>query len=599
MAEFKSYPSEYRSTCDGGRVVFENEYTRWEHDLARGGELAAAYVRNGTGTNLLASPQKVAVGILENGSYHTYSSTAFPPDEYQLDGAALNLTQRLGDGDGNELPGVTLKHRVQYHPWGYAVHTVRLHCGRRIEPVGQIQVGSFTASAGFDRCAVREALVESGNPVYGNSVRKWFPMTGGRSREDAPVYRSRWLPVDVLLLRRGIEGIEFSLGDDLSAWDCGDCIPQGRQLFFVGYNRTDGYEVRFCPADSLREGQFLAGTRSFTYSMALPHVRKNIVPLRVGSGGLLRFSRHFEQCWPTGADFAQWKQAGVTLMRLHNDGDIWHNGIFWRDASYPPYPPDEMRKMNECLSEAARAGIGVVPYFSVKEFHPEAEGFSDNAENWARRIDDGGMLTNDFGDSIFGAQMCLKTGWAEKRHATIDQTLSGHRFNGIYFDWCTGSECVNPAHGNGGRHWDNDALQELLEWSRRRVSPDGEVYLHLTHTPNLKAENLGTLLLTEECPYAGISPEMFTPHVHFLNIAPRQICDMLGEKASDPDRKKLAMCAMLHHAAVSSVHPVYLEFFGRMHRTDFSQFTRHTAPGEGVVFADLPETGISAYWHGN
>jgi len=37
--------------------------------------------------------------------------------------------------------------------------------------------------------------------------------------------------------------------------------------------------------------------------------------------------------------------------------------------------------------------------------------------------------------------------------------------------------------------------------------------------PALHLENMADMVLTEENPYSEIFPEMFSPHVHFLNVA--------------------------------------------------------------------------------
>ena len=35
-------------------VIVENKFVKWTHDLSRGGELAAAIVKNGSNSNILA-----------------------------------------------------------------------------------------------------------------------------------------------------------------------------------------------------------------------------------------------------------------------------------------------------------------------------------------------------------------------------------------------------------------------------------------------------------------------------------------------------------------------------------------------------------------
>lgn len=603
MTRFHSSPAPYRFTKSGSTLIVDNAYTRWVHDQKSGGELVGAYVKNGSNENLLLAPQTVSIGILEKANYHQYISNVKPATAFSIkekDGILdLAFTQVLADQEGNVLPGVRVKRSVSYHPWGYASHKVVFELSGRIENVGQIQIGSLMLAPTFDCCAVREGNIGSGYLAGCNGVKKWQRLTGGRSRDDMPVLLSHWLPLSVNLFKFGLEGIEYSLDDDLAAWDGIARKKPGWQQTYIAYDKSaGGYEMRVCPVDAPFAGQCLAGDHMFGFRLALPHVRKRIVPFRLAAD-LLYSRRGPADRWPTKLDVAAWKKTGYALMRLHNDGDSYGNGVFWRDAAYPPYPPEEMKKMDQALLLTRAAGISAAPYFSVKEYHPKASGFSANARKWMRQAEKGGeLIHNYYGSGEFGAQMCLKSAWLEKRKATIAEALDKHPFNSIYFDWCAGIECENPAHTERkARHWDQDALQELLEWSHRRVGSSGDLYLHLTSVPNLAAENLASLVLTEESGYGCISPLMFTPHVHFMNIAPRQICDMLGGAASKADRRKLALCALLHHASISSKHNDYLDFYQSLPAFGFEQYTRHTAPGENIAFVDNPAAGLSAYWN--
>jgi hypothetical protein len=206
------------------------------------------------------------------------------------------------------------------------------------------------------------------------------------------------------------------------------------------------------------------------------------------------------------------------------------------------------------------------------------------------------MIVNSCKNGVFGAQMCLKSGWFQKRLETISEVLSKHPFQGVYYDWCTGSECVHEAHAKG-RHWDNDKLLELLEWSHQQVGAAGEVYLHLTGTPCLAAENLASLVLTEESGYGLITPLMFTPHVHFLNNAPRQICNMLGTAANPDNIRRLLLCSILHHATVSSKETQFLDFYGEPWMRNLGHYRRHSAPGEGKCHCTNENLGFALYWN--
>lgn len=595
----------YQVHQDGCKVVFENKYTCFVHDLDQGGELSDARVINGSNANLLAAPQRNSIGLLEHNHYIVFSSLNSPAEDVEIfqDGelCGLTFTQRLHNAQGDELKNVLIRRRVTYHPWGYSVNDVTIECAVDIAPVGQVQIGSLGVVSRMDCMAVREASVMAGAPWGTNAVSDYKTLSGGWRKSDVPAYYSRHLPLSILLFKRGLEGIEYARCDNLQVWD--DLI-KSRQLYWqqglISFDRQSScYEVRMCPVDTPRENQFLpAGSTTLSYRMTLPYVKKHIVPLRPLASNLFKKDQ-FADRWPTAEEWKSLGESSCTLMRLHNDGDRFNNGIFWRDADYPPYPADEMAKMDQALAEAGKNNIAVTPYFSVKEFHPEAAGYAENAMAWRRTLCDSPdepIIVNGTLHGVYGGQMCLKSNWYAKRRDTIDEVLNNHAFGGVYFDWCGGSECYNREHFDG-RHWDNDAFQELMEWSRQRAG-DGEVYLHMTNVPSLAAENLASMVLTEEVGAGRFSPEMFSPHVHFMNIAPRSICQMLSGDASRNDRRCQSMAALLNHATVSMWDQYECDFISSQSWLDsVTKYCRHTAPGEGLAETNSHDAGIAAYWN--
>ena len=398
-------------------------------------------------------------------------------------------------------------------------------------------------------------------------------------------------------MQSGVEGIEMSMGDDLGAWDnLGTNVPGlSRGAIYESMGLT-AYEVVFAPLDSPRAGNIIPkGQYQFSYRLALPYVRKNMVPLELASAFLCP---GFETRWPAPAYLKEQKKRNMGMLRLHNDGDQYNNGIFWRDTDYPPYPEDEMKKMDQALADSQKIGIPVVPYFSVKEYHPETAGFQQDAERFARQVIPGEkFLENFFGTSLFGMQMCLCSDWYETRRKTIEVTLDNHLFSGVYYDWCMGLECINPAHNHGRRHWDNDQLLRMIEWSRQKVGEQGKVYLHLTNVPSYPLENMANMVLTEESVYSEIFPEMFTPHVHFLNIAPRSICVMLPD-ASPDQMRALTLAALLHHATLCTCDLAVLDFYKKHEKLlqSLCKYNRHSAPGEGITCTGSRQVGMSLYW---
>ena len=580
------------------RVIVRNKYVRCVHDLRSGGELTEAVILNGSGKNLFVKPQCTIVGIIENGSDHCYRSDAAAAEDFSLTenrgNPVLEFTCRLADPDGKTLSGLTLRHRIEYTPQGEALHRETLSAARKIQNLGIVQIGTLYPAKRMDTLAVLPCNIEMAVP-YGSCCR-WYRLHGDASNP----FMSRWVPNAMLVFQRGADGFQFVRGDDLASWESiGGTLPGFGMGLFRYRNDLDAYEMRMAPLDCRRPGQYLNKETVFEFSLAFPFVKKNIVPLSPCSGNLLQPARGFADRWPTEDDFTRWEKAGVSLMRLHNDGDSLRNGIFWRDAAYPPYPPEEMKKMDRMLEAAHRHHLDAVPYFSLHEYHPEAAGFKRNAHQWGRIAEkDDDIIPSYASHGYFGFIMCLNSGWMEKRRDTIDEVLRNHAFDGVYYDWCNALECINPEHGP--HHWDFRKLIEHLLWTHERVGKDGVMYLHLTGNPNIAAENLAGLVLTEESGISRFSGEMFSPHAHFLNICPRQVCLMISENSPAADLKRYAMCALLNHTTVSSGHPVLTEFYrnhaGMMKKT--GQYCHHSAPGEGLCkTSDSNAVGMSAYWN--
>ena len=91
---------------------------------------------------------------------------------------------------------------------------------------------------------------------------------------------------------------------------------------------------------------------------------------------------------------------------------------------------------------------------------------------------------------------------------SIDRVLTNHPLNGVYYDWNVALLCSNPLHEANRDpnapalgHWDMDELLDLMEWTRRRVGPDGLVIVHNTTTPMFALENFADYVVATEWGY--------------------------------------------------------------------------------------------------
>ncbi len=587
---FPPHSTPVKSNWNGSKSLraFENEYIRWEHD-SKGGSLTGAYVLNDSSENILTAPMSFQI-VLENtdGTLELFEKSEVASIlSFEKDGIVMQYGFK-SHKTGSELTGVTANHSIRYGDWGDAEHHITLEAKtpltnlRKLSPV-VLKVTDKT----FDTYGAKE-MRACGNDRWGlNGVADWMSLKTDKEE----LYRCSRVPLYMLLFERGGAGIEYCMMSDISQWEV---LGEQQSGVLIHNKEKHSYEFTVSAYDCNEKGR-LEGTYHFDYRLTLPFIHKKMCPIRPAES-MCYYERGSANRWPTEADFQSMQDAGYTLLKIHNDCDNCHDGIFWRDAVYPPYPPAVMKQMDDSLAQAAKHGMKVVPYISMKEMHPEAPWFKDHSLEWAKLNEPNAPIwITSWGDLVFGGVMCLKSGWLEKRKATIKQILDNHAFKGIYFDWCTALECNNNRHF-ANHHWDIDEHIDLLKWTRELVGPDGEIYLHMTHVPLLVAENMATLLLTEESVQPVINATMFTPHVNFMNTAPRSVCNMLENRTPENNRK-VAMAALLHHASVAIKDDATIGLYkeNREWMEAVTQYERHHAPGEGYTSADNPNVGVSFY----
>ena len=574
--------------CASKPLQFENDFIRWRHD-PQDGSLTGAYVLNDSDENILVEPLGFQM-VLENedGSLEVYESTGGTTINLSLYDDGINMAHALKNvRTGEGLPDVILNHAIHYGKWGDVEHRLALVVNKPIKNLRRLSPVVLKTTDKFDTYGAKE-MRACGNDKWGlNGVADWLPLKTDKEE----IYRCSRVPLYMLLFERGGAGIEYCMMSDISQWEA---LGEKQSGVLIHNKEKHSYEFTVSAYDSA-EKSTLEGTYHFDYRLTLPFIHKKMCPIRPAES-MCYYERGSANRWPTEADFQSMQDAGYTLLKIHNDCDNCHDGIFWRDAVYPPYPPAVMKQMDDSLAQAAKHGMKVVPYISMKEMHPEAPWFKDYSLEWAKLNEPNAPIwITSWGDLVFGGVMCLKSGWLEKRKATIKQILDNHAFKGIYFDWCTALECNNNRHF-AKHHWDIDEQIDLLKWTRELVGPDGEIYLHMTHVPLLVAENMATLLLTEESVQPVINATMFTPHVNFMNTAPRSVCNMLENRTPENNRK-VAMAALLHHASVAIKDDATIGLYkeNREWMEAVTQYERHHAPGEGYTSADNPNVGVSFY----
>jgi hypothetical protein len=261
--------------------------------------------------------------------------------------------------------------------------------------------------------------------------------------------------------------------------------------------------------------------------------------------------------WVSADQIQRWARSGIQTVHCHNDGDYYKDGLFWHDGAYPPYP--DMDKYDKVIADCHKAGIRVATYFSNKELHSSTPQFQQHGSDWARMNRKGELQHNASSDTAeFGAQMCLRSGWLQGFKASVDRVLTNHPLDGVYYDWSVALLCCNPRHEKlkAGRaavgHWDIDELLDLMEWTRRRVGPNGLVIIHNTSTPMFATESFASHVVAHEWGYdkwSGQGPALQQLPLEWslVGARPRGVISyqLVGEHASPRLHRLFALEALL------------------------------------------------------
>jgi hypothetical protein len=295
----------------------------------------------------------------------------------------------------------------------------------------------------------------------------------------------------MLFFDRAKEGFDITVASDVATWETG-LAKRGGVGRYEAKVADDGGSISLAmePLNLPSPVKVAKGEYTFSYYLGLPR----IVEKANRKWMHLSFGNH---PWPSDAEVKKWADNGVNIVRLHNDYSEDEN--FWHDGAWPPYDEKGMAEMKRVIAACHRHNIQVVPYFSIHEFHPKAEGYAANENEWKRSVDQAGtVFHNAWGKGEFGAQMCPQSRWLERRKQDIEKAYRELGFDGIYYDWVMTLPCTNKAH-NEKLHLGTDGVIDLLAWTRRLVAPNGTLILHLYGSmPSIAFENFADLVVNME-----------------------------------------------------------------------------------------------------
>jgi hypothetical protein len=499
-----TWPQAYTVTQDeaAGILKLSTPYYTVEHDLKKGGVITRIALTHGKAANLLVRPIETRIRDVA-GAVLIDSRDSAAKVTHHRDGLneIVTVDCALVDQKGT-ASGLRVKSTFTYR-WGY----VKIH-KEFLAPTGGMRVRelcpfSTILTPSLSDYGYREGLTEEeGAAPFSFGSNRWAKLRPDHP-SDAPL-ETRYVPRSMIFADSGIEGIEWFVGSDLSQWEL---QPAGRR----GQGRCrlepsldpPGLALSISPFSSEDTSTALPKASAFDYYLA--------VPIREASahGPWLHTSFNRRQGnWVSTEEIQRWADKGIQTVHCHNDGDYYGDGLFWRDGSYPPYP--DMDRYDKVLKDCRRVGIGTATYFSNKELHPSTKEFQQHGQTWGRKNRNGDLRHNFYRrpDREFGAQMCLRSGWLDFLKLSIDRVLKNHPLDGVYYDWNVALFCCNPLHeanhdgtAEAKGHWDMDELLELMEWTRRRVGPDGLIIVHNTKVPMYVMENFADYVVATEWGY--------------------------------------------------------------------------------------------------
>ena len=496
-----TWPQAYSVRRDeaGGVLSLQTPFYTFGHDLKRGGAITRIALKNGRSPNLLVRPLEIRVRS-EGGAVLSDLNDATPQVGHRRAGLNEIVTVECALRDEAGRPsGLRVKTRFEYR-WGH----VKIHReflvpaggfrARELCPLATLLVPSL-CSYGY-----REGLTEEeGAAPFAFGSNRWGKLRLGQP-SDPPV-ELRFVPRSMIFVDSGVEGLEWFASSDLSQWEQGPAGRRGQGRCLLQRSEAPpGLALSVSPFFSTSAAAALQGACAFDFYLAIPLVEGHAFQPWLHTA----FNRNHGK-WVAAEEIRGWAQQGLQTVHCHNDGDGDNNGLFWRDGSYPPFP--DMDRYDQVLRDCRRAGIRTATYFSNKELHPSTQAFQENGPAWGRKNRKGGLQHNFFrGQSEYGAQMCLRSGWLDFLKFSVDRVLKNHPLDGVYYDWNAALFCCNPLHeGTNGAnalgHWDIDELLDLMEWTRQRVGPDGLVIIHNTTVPMFATENFANFVVATEWGY--------------------------------------------------------------------------------------------------
>jgi hypothetical protein len=420
-----------------GTLTLSTRYYTVQHDLKKGGAISKIHYTHGRSENLLLRPIEASIRSKKSSSLTDEQQERLRPDLFSdVNNSSPTISvSKSGKAEVVIIESALLnkqgldcgvKTRTTYsYRWGYIRIRKEFHFPETALETRAISVASTSFDPSLTRYGYKPNIFEDFSPVVHTwEVNAWGKMRAG-THFDTP-FQTRYIPRYIVLANPGVEGIEWFVSDDLSQWDYQLTGQPGTGNAELKPD-TDPLGVTFtidaldlAPAYSLPKGGSVraVGTYVFDYYIGMP-----ILEGRAQNPWFEKSYGPNRGQWVSEEEVKRNAQTGVVTMTLHNDGDANDDGLYWRDGSWPPYPPDQLKKMAAVIDNCHKYGIKTVPYFSCHELSYSTKGMQEHGEEWGRKPDDQGSVRPNH---YYGALMCLKSGWLDYLKLCIDRVLKNH-----------------------------------------------------------------------------------------------------------------------------------------------------------------------------
>ena len=216
-------------------IAVQTDYWKTEHVRHQGGALASLLFVQAGRKNILASPMTSYIRRKEGAQYVYYDETCCAHLEMAAvaKGECVTVTTagQYANAKGQTIPA-RFRRIYEYRPYGLVKVRLEMECLAPVDSVVEVGVASCRVDSRLNTVAYRPAPEMSHDPVNFSSC-VWHEFSGtGSSYQDNGLTGGRYIPTYLGVMERGVEGLEWILGDDYQAFN--SCLTGASGQSFCG-----------------------------------------------------------------------------------------------------------------------------------------------------------------------------------------------------------------------------------------------------------------------------------------------------------------------------------------------------------------------------